>query len=289
MKIKFLVTITVLLLFTGITKAQKSNPKQFKILSYNILEGFKKDSSKRRSFIQWADSIKADVIALQEVNHYSHADIEKLAQEMGYPYAVLLKEKGYPTGLISKYPISNIKRVTDGLVHGYIYGQIKDYHFIVLHLNPLSYEKRQAEIACVLDDAKSLPKKSKVLMMGDFNSLSPQDSSAYNSNDRKLKLLQNQELKRPNIKNLHNGKIDYSVMQSILAAGFIDSWKYLHPTSYEKSAPTPIIKTSADNYVRVDYILVSKRLKKKIAKAYIIKDELTHQLSDHYPTVLILK
>ncbi|MEQ7799676.1 endonuclease/exonuclease/phosphatase family protein [Pedobacter sp. ASV1-7] len=267
----------------------QTNKPWFKVLSYNIQEGLKKDSVKRNTFIRWADKVDADVIALQEVNHYTNADLEKLGKEMNYPYTALLKERGYPVALISRYPIRNIKRVADQMLHGYLYGEIKGYHFIVLHLNPFDYRKRNDELSHVFEQINALPKSSKILIMGDFNSLSPQDSLNYNYNRRKLEMLVRHEASRPNIKNVNNGKFDYSVIQSLLSAGFVDSWKLMNPSSFEKSAPTPIMKADRDQYVRIDYIWASKRLAKRIAVANIIKDEITDRLSDHYPMILTLK
>ncbi|MFA4870067.1 MAG: endonuclease/exonuclease/phosphatase family protein [Pedobacter sp.] len=285
-KLLCLMLYGVFLLPTTYAQTTKS---LLKVLSYNIQEGLKKDTVKRKTFIKWANKVDADVIALQEVNHYTNADLEKLGKEMRYPYTALLKERGYPTALISKYPIHNVKHGTDQMLHGYLYGQIKGYHFIVLHLNPFDYQKRNNELTQVFTQINALPKKAKVLIMGDFNSFSPQDSLNYNYNQRKLEMLVKHEASRPNIKNVNNGKFDYSVIQFLLSGGFVDSWKLMNPRSFEKSAPTPVMKADPDQYVRIDYIWTSNQLAKKIVKANLIKDEVTDRLSDHYPMILTLK
>ncbi len=280
----FLFSITVY----ASEKPEARKNKGLKILSYNILEGLK-DKEKRTLFIKLVDSLQADILTLQECNHFTHESFLKFAQEHSYPYAVLLKEIGYPTGIISKYPIKNILRITDGFLHGYISAEIEGYQFVNLHLNPFMYAKRNAEMDVIISYLNQLPKNSKTIIMGDFNSLSPQDSNYYNPNKQKLNKLIAHEATRAYIRNVNNGGFDYSVISQLINRGYVDTWKYKNRDNYEKSAPTPVVKYDEDNDVRIDYIWVSEPLKSKINTAFMIKNVDTDRISDHYPQVLVLK
>lgn len=270
------------------SRAQNSDhQRSLKVLSYNILEGFSGDSIKLKGFSDWVMTVNPDVIALQEVNHYTQGELEKLAHRLGYSYAVLLREKGYPPALLSRYPITHVQRVTDNMLHGFLYAKIQGHHFVVLHLNPFSYEKRNIEIDLVLSHLAAIQKKEPVLIMGDFNSLSPEDSSFYR-NTGKLEMLKGVEQTKPHIRNLNKGKIDYSVIQKMLGAGYTDVWKHTHRGQYEKSAPSKVLKSTPSNDMRIDYIWISRPFRGKIRESYIVKDHLTDTLSDHYPMILIL-
>ena len=173
----------------------------------------------------------------------------------------------------------------DGMRHGCIHAKILDYHFYVTHLEPHSYLNRKLEIEIIKNDIREHAATEKVLIMGDFNNMSPQDSLAYN-NEEKMRLVKASEDSNPEVHILNNGKIDYYAVQAMLDIDFYDSWRLFH-TVYEKSAPTKVRKHN--NYTRIDYIFVNKTLKPDCLNAVIIKDNFTDYTSDHYPMFLTLK
>lgn len=254
-----------------------------KVLSYNIYEGFRGDETLVKNFKKWADTLNADVIAFQEMKYFTKESLKSFAAEMGYPYTVMFYETGLPVALISRYPITDIKSVPSNL--HLIEATILGYHFFVIHLNPYTYPKRQEEIALIMERVNRISEKDKILMMGDFNNMSPQDAADYD-NTSKMNLVVQSELNNPGVKILNNGKIDYSVIQTILDKGFYDTWKMFSAT-YEKSAPTKL--RTHNNYTRIDYIFVNKTLSNDYAKAYMVKDDFTDYASDHYPMVFIYK
>lgn len=282
------------LAFSLLLSAQKQedqkDQKILKVISYNILQGFREDDPElKKSFMKWADSINPDVIAFQEMNGYTNEELKELGQKMGYPYTALVRETGYPPAIISKYPLKNTGKITEGLLHGFLYTQILDQHFVVLHLNPFSYKKRNEEIRIVLDQLSNVPEKESVLIMGDFNSLAPTDSLFYGKNDEKLVLMKEKELENDKIRNLNNENLDYSVIQLIIDAGYIDTWKQMHPENYTKSAPTSSMRSDPANDVRIDYIWINEAMRPRLKNSTIIKDDLSERLSDHYPMLLELK
>ncbi|RZK70178.1 MAG: hypothetical protein EOO92_21330 [Pedobacter sp.] len=178
-----------------------------------------------------------------------------------------------------------MKKIIDGMHHGMLYAKILDYHFFITHLNPKVYEHRITEVDTLLKHIAMIPKNEKILLMGDFNNMSPLDKNDYDNPD-KMKLLVNSEKNNPETKILHNGKIDFTAIQHLLDSQLYDSWKLFNPV-YEKSAPTKIRKHN--NYTRIDHIYVNEAAKADCIDATIVKDDLTDTLSDHYPMLLILK
>ena len=119
-----------------------------RVISFNILEGMKTDTTPgKQVFVDWVKKQAPDILALQECNKFTQKSLEELARSYGHPYAVIVKEKGYPTGLTSKYPITDIQKITNNMTHGFILARVKDLNIVVLHLNPHSYMKRRAEMA----------------------------------------------------------------------------------------------------------------------------------------------
>lgn len=237
-----------------------------------------------RQFRDWVDTLRPDVVAFQEMQHMSQEQFALFAESCGFPYAVLLKETGFPVALASRFPITNIEKVTKGMHHGFIYATIEGYRFVVLHLSPVTYEKRVEEVYTLLDFVKVRAMGKPLLVMGDFNNLSPQDSMDYD-NPHKLKLMVQSELNHPGQKSLRDGKIEYTAIRALINAGFTDTWKLFH-SQYEKSAPTKV--RTHTNYSRIDYIWVNEVLRKQCVNAYLVKDAVTDYLSDHYPMVLVL-
>lgn len=285
---KFIVILCAVMLFSckqDIAQTVPSSDKSLKVLSYNVYEGFRKDEALKTAFKKWVDSLQPDVIAFQELNGFTGDTFRAFAKEMGLPYTVMLRKSAFPMGLASKYPISNIEKIVDNMRHGCLRGKILDLNFFVTHLEPNSYINRKLEIEIIKNEIAEIPSTEKILLMGDFNNMSPQDSLAY-ANDEKMGLVRASETNNPEVHILNNGRIDYYAVQAILDIDFQDTWKLFH-TVYEKSAPTKV--RNHNNYTRIDYIFVNKTLKPDCQNAFIIRDGFTDYTSDHYPMFLILK
>ncbi|MDY3851342.1 MAG: endonuclease/exonuclease/phosphatase family protein [Prevotella sp.] len=262
----------------------------FKVLSYNIYKGLMCDSSvNKQDFAKWVSKQQPDIVALQEVNGFTQAKLSQLAADYGHPYAVLLKEEGYPVALTSRFPIVNVQKVIDNMHHGFILAQVKNYHILVTHLSPHKYKKRGEEVDMLLATVKATHPKGKWLMMGDFNAYSPWDKESYKDGlvrERTRQL----EMKYKSHQNLKNGELDFSVIEKVLNGGFCDALK-LKNRDYVSSAPTKVLEHSdlhANPTFRIDYIFVSQSLKKDVVQCRIIKDDYTDNHSDHYPVWLEL-
>ena len=283
--------IALLFLFVGeISTAQQT----LKVLNYNVYEGFQGDSLQKEIFKRWVKKVDADVITFQELNGFTHYALEDLGRSYGHPYVALQKEWGYPVGITSKYPITDIEKRSDDFTLGYLYARILDYHLFVIHLNPFQYTRRHTQINGVLAQALRIPKREKIMIMGDFNSVSPVDSVIIDVPDR-ISLAAGYEKNRTGKYDdyfvLNNGKFDYSVISSMYAAGFYDAFyeknnMYIPTYSSEKYS---FRNGSFGKNIRIDYIWLNKYLRNKCIRFEVIKDEVTHRLSDHYPLFMELK
>lgn len=257
----------------------------FRVLSYNILEGMVKDTTKgKQQFVEWVKARNPDVVALQECNSFTQKTLEELALSYGHPYAVIVKENGYPTGLTSRYPIADIRKVNESMTHGFIMARVEQYNIVVLHLNPHKYPKRRAEIAQVLKNIELQKDKSNWMIMGDFNSVSPLDKERHAKSNYLAKAQANAAA-RPVLNNLVDGKaIDYEVQQRMLGAGFKDAG---HAYDAREKARTGKSVINTDS--RIDYIYLSGDLAKKMNSCLFIYDDFTATHSDHRPILLELK
>jgi exodeoxyribonuclease-3 len=250
-----------------------AQPQKFTVLTYNILNGLEQQQTKKDQLVEWVKKVNPDLVAFQELNNFTQASLEEFASRYGHSYAVLLKEEGSPVGITSKYPIRDVRKVTQGMHHGMIYAKIQNYHVVVTHLAPSvkAFKKRQEEVRLVLAELSTISRQEKVLVLGDFNSFSARDSSLYNS------------IPDPS----GNGmmKFDYEVTGAMETAGFVDVLRLKHATPVT-SFPTKSYEAKNPNsQCRLDYVWASGTLSKKCLRVDVIKDETTDILSDHYPVL----
>ncbi len=276
---RFLVFIALLFLYSSF----KPEKKEFSVITYNVWNGFESEIQRRNTFVQWARQQNADVIAFQELNHFTQASFTELAATWGHPYVTIVKENGYPVGISSRYPITNAYKLITGMHHGCLYAEVKGISFFVVHFSPFSSTKRMQEADSVIHVLKKKGKLKRTIILGDFNAFSPNDSLLYAGTGLKdsmyLAQRKNKVLRNLNDKN----EIDYQVIRSFLQAGFYDGYSLFHK-NFESSYPTKVFgNVPLSDKIKIDHILISKKLRTICKKIEIIKDPVTDTLSDHYP------
>ncbi|MDR2087011.1 MAG: endonuclease/exonuclease/phosphatase family protein [Dysgonamonadaceae bacterium] len=283
MKIKtfFRTIILVGCLTMGLQPA--NGQTRFKILTYNILYGLQKDSLIQDRYTDWVKKIAPDILACQEMNYFTQKSMEKFAARYGHDYAVISKEDGFPTALSSGYPIVNVRKVVDNMWHAYIYARIRDIHVFVIHFSPHSLTKRRAEVKEILAHAALIPENEKIVIMGDFNSLSGDDAPFYSR--KYLELRQKSETENAHIRNLDQGKLDFSVIQSLKDAGFKDAYRLFH-SNFTVSCPTKKYSENQTEGSRIDFMWLNPTMAKYAVRAEYIYDADTDMMSDHYPLLV---
>lgn len=278
------ITLFLLLLLAATQVLKAQTP--LKIISYNVYNYFESEAARKARFVTWAKTQEADVIAYQELVNVSGEELKALGKSIGHPYTALAKEKGYSVGISSKYPITDVKRVMEGMHHGFMTAKIEDLNFVVVHLSPFKHEKRRAEVALITDSLQRWAITKKILIMGDMNSLAASDSMSYNRHDRLTPMLKSDS--SSNLSNTNNGQLDYEIPAYLIQRGFIDTWS-MKPKGFNFSYPSlvfgPVPEASKE---RIDYIFISPDLQKNATKPIIVKDAMTDHLSDHYPVSILL-
>jgi endonuclease/exonuclease/phosphatase family metal-dependent hydrolase len=271
-------------------KEDINNDSNLRIITYNVWYGFTQVPERKDAWIQWMKEQKPDIVSLQELNEYTPELLEKDARSYGHSYSVLLKEEGFPTGITSRYPIEDVQRITDGFHHGLIRVRIRNIYYYVIHLHPSNWEIRKGEIRKIIEDIEKLPDNSKLILAGDFNTFSPLDSGFYSHG--RLEVFFNERDSLYKELNLNNGKLDYSVIQELMHAGFVDLEASLRTDAYvfQGSFPTRIEKEGEHgDQRRLDYFFASKNLADLVTYAEIISSDTTLILSDHLPVIVNLR
>jgi len=146
--------------------------KSVRVLTYNAWYGFTKKADRKSDWLRYVHSLQSDIVALQELNGYTEEKLDADGKFWGHKHSALLKRDGFPTGITSRYPIENIRRVTEGYHHGMLSCKTGGIQVYVIHLHPGHWEIRHQEIDLLLKTVESHQASEPVLLIGDFNTFS---------------------------------------------------------------------------------------------------------------------
>ncbi len=265
----------------------------FKVLSYNIWNGFNwgKDKDRRANLISWIQSKKPDVVALQELCGYTEEKLLEDAKKWGHEYAVILKKEGYPVGLTSSKPIIIKEKARDNLWHGMLHCVTWGIDFFVVHLSPSDRDFRNKEAEVIIEKIRN-SKNENYIVLGDFNAHSPFDGVLDLKNEHLLDKNRKSDLKNEKYNNLLDGQFDYSVISSFLSVPLIDvTRRYVEPEkrfTFPAKSLIGIWQTAEEvekNKHRIDYILTSRTMSSICTNAFVFNNGATSMLSDHYPVM----
>lgn len=248
-----------------------------KIMSYNIEEGFKKNDKLKKDFAKWVQVYDPDVMVLQEMMHFpTEASFQEFAKSYGHDYAVITKTVGIPTGITSKKPIDNVKKVVDPLRlhHGYVYGETYGIKLFAIHLCPYAVDHernknkidRLDEMKIILDDAAQ-HKGDPVIIAGDFNSHNQFDRDSFGPG-------------------YTSNNTDYRVTNLCKTSNYFDAYPLLN-TQFKATYSTGQISVNGANKgYRLDYIMLNDKVKEKSVYSDIIQNVFADKTSDHYPVFI---
>lgn len=132
---------------------------------------------------------------------------------------------------------------------------------------------------------------------GDLNAHSPLDADEIAKHDTLLANMQRWDLSQKKYRNLREGRYDFSVISTFLAAGMEDAiGRMVHPASARMSFPAAFLydwqwddKRLPQRRERLDYILLSPSLMEKCKSAAVHNGKENEGISDHYPVSVILE
>lgn len=245
-----------------------------KLLSWNV-NGLR--AAVKNGLVKFLADAKPDILALQEIKISDEARLQTKFDFVNYQeYWHPARRPGYSGCgvLIKNQPLYyvaglGIKKFDDE-------GRIQTLEFAKFFLVNAYFPNAQPELkrldykeefnAAILHHLKKLDNQKPVIICGDFNVAREEI-----------------DLARPkdNVGNPGFSNQERRWADKFLQAGFIDSFRHLHPDKIQYSWWTYRFSARTKNVGwRIDYFLVSKRLAAKIDKAYIL-DQVTG--SDHAP------
>lgn len=265
--ILFTITLNALSQEHNLERDFQNDREKIRIISYNVFNGFNnmKDTDRINRLVEWVKQKDPEIVALQELCGFKQTDLENLAKRYNHPYAIIIKENGYPVGITSKKPIKLEARLLDGFWHGSLHAQTYGLNMILVHLSPSDwkYRLREAKQICSYIESEKL---DNCVVLGDFNAPSPFDAD------------------------LKNSRHQYATISTFLATSLEDICRmYVTPTK-RTTFPTRILSGCEKNEdfhknrgQRIDYILVSQSMLKNCIEGMIWNGPDTDYLSDHYP------
>jgi exonuclease III len=285
----FLQFLFLLVLSMGALSLDLSaQPGPLRIVSHNVWNGFMEKPEPRHKLWQaWITNRNPDVVALQELNGFTPERLKAEAEAWGHPFSVLLKTDGFPTALTSRTPITEVRRIREGMHHGLLRGRIRGIYFYVIHFHPSDHGRRVEEARHLLNDIALLQESNpRIVLIGDFNGFSPTDQSHYTPDPKLVPFFEMLDQQNPEARNLNMGKLDYGGIAEIMNAGYIDLVARFRPSGapFVGTFPTEL-RRDEDHGTdrRIDYIFATPNLAPFATYATVIRDPLTAQLSDHYP------
>lgn len=249
-----------------------------KLISWNI-NGFRAVLQKK--FLEYFNSVDADVFCLQEIKlQEGQVDFNPEGYNCYWNYA---EKKGYSgTAIFTKEnPISVSYDI--GIDHHDKEGRVitlefKDYYLVNVYTPNSQTELARLEYRMNWEDdfrnyLLDLDSKKPVILCGDLN-------VAHTEID----------LKNPKSNKTNAGFTieERNKFSELLESGFVDSFRYLHPDVIEKYSWWSYRFSARKNNAgwRIDYFVVSNKIKDKIVEANIHNDIMG---SDHCPVELIMK
>lgn len=282
-----------MLLMIGSSGMSAQRRQPIKIISYNIWNGFEGDSLRRTYFVEWTKNQSADLVILTELVSFKEKDLVTLGKVCGYPHTALLKEEGYPVGVLSRQPVKTISKQVDGFWHGMMHVQTQGIDVIATHLSPFEWSYRLDEATKIVDYIHKQNLKD-YLVAGDLNAHSPLDADEIMTHDSLLVNMQRWDASQKKYRNLRNGRFDFSVIAKFLSVGMEDALgRLIRPAEKRMTYPAAFLynwkiddKRLPLRRERLDYILLSPSLMERCIRADVYPVE---GVSDHYPVSVWLK
>lgn len=264
---------------------------KLKVLTWNTLFGGWDEEDDRRARMQ-ADQInllRPDIFLAQELRGFEKKGsarffaLEKkigmrgffaVAPQTGQNVAIFIREPLIPLSFIPEHEPFHHALAS---LEVFVPASRSTIAFVSAHLSPISPVIRRCEAVNLAHRASS---DKMVLLAGDFNSSSPHDPEPidwpYLEAQHRARYLADDML-----------SIDKSVMASLEAAGWIDVGNWLD-SELKSTVPTPAYRDSEFATMRCDYFLASAALAPYVLSYEVIKNEITHHASDHYPVMVTL-
>lgn len=247
---------------------------RLRIATYNIRKG----GSRRRAAI--ADVLKAldaDITVLQEATDRGVVDWIAQATDS----EVKIAEPGRSVAVLARPSAQAGPGRWHRLATGRSFAQVDlpewGIRLLGVHLSAglsgRGERRRAIEVERLLAVAADPPGPARTLIVGDLNAVSPSDALSVATLPAWIRLLLRID-----------GGISTRVIGRVLADGFVDAYRLLHPT--ESGGTMPAVAPT----VRLDYVMLGRSLAPAVASCRIGDASLPMMLaaSDHLPLLTVL-
>jgi endonuclease/exonuclease/phosphatase family metal-dependent hydrolase len=239
-----------------------------RLLSYNVRYGGTGRESQLAAAVRVADP---DLVVLQEATQ--PRVVERMAAETGLK--VWAAEPGHSLAYLSRFPVARhewhrprgsrrhfIEIEPEGLGVR-VYG----VHLSAVH-SFFTERRRMRELRSLLAWVETRHFDFRVFV-GDFNTLPPGDVLHWRQLPMRL---------RPMVW-LSGGSVRYQTIQIMLAAGYLDGYRHLHPPE-ERGYTFP----TWNPHVRLDFVFLPRRFEDRLTACRVLTDEpVLKEASDHFP------
>lgn len=252
-----------------------------KLMTYNLLNGAPETLGDVISVI---NSVNPDFLTINEANTFANNDekvLKDFAQKTGFKnYKLALSGEGdYHVAAFSKSPFKSVEEIKPLMRAGILSvvdTDLGEVSIVSTHLTPYTENSRLPEIDLIM---KTQGKYANKVLMGDMNSLSEYD----NYNPEITKSFNGMQTR----KFTTDGKLRFDAIKNILSGDYLDSGNELKQNSIF-TAPTDINEFGAHSNMRLDYIFISKSLRRYLKYYEVVKNPQTQKASDHFSVVVEL-
>jgi exodeoxyribonuclease-3 len=242
---------------------------KLRLLSYNVRYGGAGREAQLAASIRLADP---DLVVLQEATRPDV--VERLAAETGLK--VWAAQPGHSLAYLSRVPVAR---------HEWHRPRGSKRHFVEIepeglglrvygvHLSAVhsffTERRRMRELRSMLAWVETRKDDFRVFV-GDFNTLPPGDVLHWRQLPLRL---------RPMVW-LSGGSVRYQTIQIMLASGYLDGFRRLHPDPEERGYTFP----TWNPHVRLDFVFLPERFGNQLKACRVLTEEpVLKEASDHFP------
>jgi exodeoxyribonuclease-3 len=241
----------------------------FRILSYNIRRG---GAGREHSIAAVIRGVAPDIVVLEEatrpdvVEQLAHLTrMQQWSARAGKSLAFLSRE---PVAFFAAHRPAISRHAFLEIVPATTSWRVFGVHLSAVHA-AWTERRRQLELRALLH-AVAAHEKGPHVLIGDFNTVAPGDIFDVTKLPRRLRALVW----------LSGGHIRWRTIATVLSAGYVDSFRQLHPGDVGYTLPTP------DPHVRLDYAFVPGAFAQHVRACDIVRTPEVAAASDHFPLLL---
>ena len=243
-----------------------------RILSYNIRRG---GGGREVALASVIRAVHPDIVVLEEATRPDV--VERLALDTGMRH--WSSKAGKSLAFMSRDAVASFAAHRPPISrHAFleIIPATTTWRVFAVHLSAVhaawTERRRMFELRALLR-AVGTHQKGPHILIGDFNTVAPGDIFDVSRLPRRLRALVW----------LSGGHIRWRTIATVLAAGYVDSFRQLHPEDLGYTLPTP------DPHVRLDYAFVPGAFVQHVRSCEIVKTPDVPSASDHFPLLVELE